>query len=64
MGVAEEAVQVHGHGQLRPDPTGLGEPAALQVAAGQLGQGVSVALAAAAGVVGVGWAGQRLQGGQ
>ena len=64
LGVAEQAVQVHDHAQLRPDPTGLGQPTALQVAAGQLGQGISVALAAAAGVVGVGWAGQRLQGGQ
>ena len=42
----------------------MGEPAAFQGAAGQLGQGVGVALAAAAGVVGVGRAGQGLQGGQ
>ena len=61
---AQEAVQVHGHRQLRPDPTALGEPSPLQRPAGQLGQGVSVALAAAAAVVGVGWAGQGLQGRQ
>jgi len=61
---AEEAVQVHGDSQLGPDPTGLGEPAPFQGVAGQLGQGVSVALAAAAAVVGVGWAGQGLQGRQ
>ena len=42
MGVAQEAVQVHRHAQLRPDPTGLGQPAALQVAAGQLSQGISL----------------------
>ena len=61
---AEEAVQVHGDRQLGADPTGLGEPAALQAAAGQLGQGIGAALAAAAGVLGVGGAGQRLQRGQ
>ena len=64
IGVAQEAVQVHGHGQLRADPTGLGQPPALQAAAGQLGQGIGVALATAAGVGGVGGAGQRLQRGQ
>ena len=63
-GVAKQAVQVHDHAQLRADPTGLGQPPTLQAAAGQLGQGISVALAAAAGVVGVGRAGQRFQGGQ
>ena len=35
-----------------------------RAAAGQFGQGIGVALGAAAGVVGVGRAGQRLQGGQ
>ena len=64
IGVAEQAVQVHDHAQLRADPTGLGQPTGLQGAAGQLGQGVGVALGAAAGVVGVGRAGQRFQGGQ
>jgi hypothetical protein len=44
------------------DPTGLGQPAGFQVAAGQLGQGSSLALAATPGVGGVGRAGQRLQG--
>jgi hypothetical protein len=58
--VAKEAVQVHGHGQLGADPTGLGQPATLEVAAGQFGQGIGVALAAAAGIVGVAGAGQRL----
>src|SRR5215207_2749731 len=61
-GVAQEAVQVHGHRQLGPDPTGLGQPTGLQVAAGQLGQGISLAVAATPGIGGVGRAGQRLQG--
>jgi hypothetical protein len=59
--VAEEAVQVHRHRQLGSDPAGLGEAPALQVAAGQLGQGIGPALAAAAFVAGVGRAGQGLQ---
>ena len=62
--MAQEAVQVDGDQQLGPDPTRLGQPAGFQVAAGQLGQGISPALATTAGVVGVGRAGQRLQGGQ
>ena len=37
--VAEEAVQVHGDRQLGPNPTRLGQPAAFQVAAGQLDTG-------------------------
>jgi hypothetical protein len=64
MGVAQQAVQVHDHAQLGPDPTRLGQPTGLQGPAGQLRQGISVALAATAGVTGVGRAGQRLQGGQ
>jgi hypothetical protein len=31
VGVAEEAVQVHGHGQLGPHPTRLGQPSGLQL---------------------------------
>ena len=52
-GVAEEAVQVDGDQQLGPDPTGVGELAGFQVAAGQFGEGVGPTLATAAGVVGV-----------
>ena len=63
-GVAEQAVQVHGHRQLGPDPADLWQPAALQGPAGQLGEGVGGAPPAAAGVVGVGGAGQGLQGRQ
>jgi hypothetical protein len=58
---AEEAVQVHGDGQLRADPTGLGESACFQAAAGQLGQGISAALATAADVLGAGRTSQRFQ---
>src|SRR5215207_1284570 len=61
-GVAEEAVEVDDHIQLGADPAGLGELACLQVAAGQLGQGVGAALVAAAGIVGGGRAGQGVQG--
>ena len=56
-GVAEEAVQVDGDQQLGADPTALGEPAALQVAAGQLGQGIGASLATAARILGVVWGG-------
>jgi hypothetical protein len=63
-GAALEAVQVHRDRQLGPDPTTLGQVAALQGAAGQLAQGISPALAAAARVAGTGGAGQRLQGRQ
>jgi translation initiation factor IF-2 len=48
-------------------PTGLREPAGLQAAAGQPGQGIGGALAptrSVGGVGWVGWVGQRLQGGQ
>ena len=41
----------------------LGQPALFKAAAGQLGQGVGGALAAAAAVIGACWSGQRLQGG-
>jgi hypothetical protein len=61
---AEEAVQVDGDQQLGPHSTGLGESPALQVAAGQLGQGIGPALAAVAGVLSAGGAGQGFQGGQ
>jgi hypothetical protein len=44
-GGAEEAVQVHGDQQLGAHPTRLGEPAALELAAGQLGEGIGAALA-------------------
>ena len=54
---AEEAVQVHHHRQLRPHPTGLGEPSPLQAAVGQFREGIGAALAAATGVLGVGGAG-------
>ena len=63
-GLADQAVQIDGDQQLGPDPTGLGQPAPFQLAAGQLSQGIGLALAAAAGVVGVGRAGQRVQGSQ
>ena len=46
---AEEAVQVHGDQQLGPDPTALGQPAGLEGAAGQLGQGIGAALATRSG---------------
>ena len=62
--VADEAARVHRARQLGPDPTGLGEVAGFQGAAGQFGEGGGAALAAAAGIVGVGWAGQGFQGGQ
>jgi hypothetical protein len=58
---ANQAVQVHGHRQLRPDPTGLGQPAPLQAAAGQLGQGIGPALPTTASVGSILWAGQGLQ---
>jgi len=63
-GAALQAVQVHQHRQLGPDPTSLGEAAALQLTAGQLGQGIGGALAAAAVVLGAVGAGQGFQGGQ
>ena len=62
LGAALEAVQVHRHQQLGPHPTGLGQPATLQGAAGQLAQGIGPALPAAAGVGGAGGAGQGFQG--
>ena len=62
--LALQAVQVHQHQQLGADPTGLGEPPALQGAAGQFGEGVGPALATTAGIVGIGWASQGVQGGQ
>jgi hypothetical protein len=63
-GAAQQAVQVHDHPQLRPDPTRLGQPPAFQGPAGQLGQGIGAALTAAAVILGVGRAGQGFQGGQ
>jgi hypothetical protein len=45
VGVAEEAVQIHGDQQLGPDPTRLGQPPALKGAATQFGQGVGGPLA-------------------
>jgi hypothetical protein len=61
---AKEAVQVHDHPQLRPDPSARGQPPAFQGPAGQLGQGIGAALTAAAVILGVGRAGQGFQGGQ
>ena len=61
-GTAEQAVQVHDHAQLGPDPTRHRQPAAFQGPAGQLTQGVGGALAAAAGVAGIGGTSQRLDG--
>jgi hypothetical protein len=55
---AKKAVQIDHHRQLRPDPAGLGQPAALQAAAGQLGQRIGPPLATAAGVVAIGGLGQ------
>jgi hypothetical protein len=52
------------HRQLGPDPPAWGSRPALKGPAGQLGQGISPALAAAAGIVGAGRAGQGFQGGQ
>jgi len=46
---AQEAVQIHRHRQLGPDPTGVGEPPPRQGPAGQLSQRISPTLAAAAG---------------
>jgi hypothetical protein len=46
---AQEAVQIHRHRQLGPDPTGVGQPPPRQGPAGQLGQRISPTLAAAAG---------------
>jgi hypothetical protein len=63
-GTAQQAVEVDDHGQLGPHPTHLGELAALQVAAGQLTEGISAALVTATLVLGAVGAGQRLQGGQ
>ncbi len=63
-GAAKQAVQVHGDGELEPDPSGVGKLSGLQDAAGQLVQGVGAALAPAAGIVGIGGAGQRFQGRQ
>jgi hypothetical protein len=63
-GAALQAVQVHGDGQLGPHPTSLGEPPALQLTAGQLGEGIGGPLATAAVILGAGRAGQGLQGGQ
>jgi hypothetical protein len=60
-GVAEEAVQVDGDGQLGPDSAGLGELAGFQGAAGRLGEGIRAALATRAGVVGAAGAGQGFQ---
>ena len=59
-----EAVQVQDHGQLRAAPADGGQQAGLQVAVGQLGQGIGGPLTPAAGVTGVGGAGHRVQGGQ
>jgi hypothetical protein len=61
-GAAEEAVQVHGDGQLGADPAGLGQPPALQAATGQLRQRIRPTLPTTAAVLGVGGAGQGLQG--
>ena len=60
----QQAVQIDGDQQLRADPTGRGQPTTFQSPAGQLGQGIGIPLAAATGIVGVGWACQRLQSGQ
>jgi hypothetical protein len=62
--VALEAVQVDQHGQLRPDPTTAGQLPALQGPAGEFGEGVGPALAAAAGVLGAVGAGEGVEGGQ
>ena len=51
-GVAEQAVQIDGDQTLGADPAGLGQLAALQGPAGQLDQGISAALIAAAAVIG------------
>jgi hypothetical protein len=47
-GMANQAVQLHGHRQLGADPPARGSRPPLEAAAGQLGQGISVALATAA----------------
>ena len=57
-------LSVHDHRQLGSDAAALGQLTGLQVAAGQLDQGISAALGAAAVIVGVGGAGQGVQGGQ
>jgi hypothetical protein len=61
---AEQAVQVHDDIQLGADSAGLGELVPLQSAAGQLTQGISPSLAAAALILSVGRAGQGFQSGQ
>src|SRR5215207_377836 len=63
-GAAEEAVEVHDHRQLGSDPAGLGQLTCLQGAPGELGEGVGAALGATALILGVGWSGQGVQGGQ
>jgi hypothetical protein len=60
--VAEEAGQVHGHIQLGSHAAALGQLPLLQVAAGQLDQGVGAALVTTALIVGAGRPGQWLQG--
>jgi hypothetical protein len=54
VGVAEEAGQVHGHIELGSHTAALGQLPLLQVAAGQLDQGVGAALVTAALIVGAG----------
>src|SRR5919108_2801806 len=62
--MTQQAGQVDGDGDLRPDPAAAGQPATLQGPAGQFGERVGAALGAAAVILGAGGAGQRLQGGQ
>ena len=54
-------MEIHRHQQLRADPTGLGQPPALQGPPGQLGQRIRRPLPTSAGILGVGRAGQRRQ---
>jgi len=59
--VAEEAVQVHHDRQLRPHPTGLGQPPTLQSPAGQLSQRIRPALPTTPAIRSINRAGQRRQ---
>jgi hypothetical protein len=63
-GLAEQAGQLDGDGDLRTDPAAVGQPAALQGAASQLDQRIRAPLRPAAVIVGGGGAGQGFQGGQ
>ena len=61
--VPGQALEVDDDAQLGPDPAGDGELAGFEFPAGQLLEGISGSLATGAGVVVVGGAGQRVQGG-